>query len=275
LTTTIIELDQFSWNGDTEFSDDEQIQITGTDHNGIAIAQVNLSVNSNTKLSHLIDEINDAFDGIAKARLENGKIVLTDGTAGASSLSIALTYDEGSGGTTLTPLGLSVTTEGGGHRAANTGIGLSRVLYDFSSRGIKCPMVVGLTGLNCPAGHDPLVTCDPPGWADPRRADTHLPCIWFGTSQEMPRDVKRGRQIRSFCLYVSAADFAQKPHLVGYPCADNCKTRHRRAGGIDDEGELLTADAEAVGDRLHHRADNYRPAGCYPALHRPVRHALR
>jgi len=113
LTTRITELDQFSWNGDTEFSDDEQIQITGTDHNGSAIAQVNLSVNGNTKLGHLIDEINDAFVGVAKARLENGKIVLTDSTAGASSLSITLTYDEGSGGTTLTPLGLSVTTEGG------------------------------------------------------------------------------------------------------------------------------------------------------------------
>ena len=113
LTTRITELDQFSWNGDTEFSDDEQIQITGTDHNGSAIAQVNLSVNSNTKLGHLIDEINDAFVGVAKARLENGKIVLTDSTAGASSLSITLTYDQGSGGTTLTPLGLSVTTEGG------------------------------------------------------------------------------------------------------------------------------------------------------------------
>jgi flagellar hook-associated protein 2 len=113
LTTRITELDQFSWNGDTEFSDDEQIQITGTDHNGSAIAQVNLSVNGNTKLGHLIDEINDAFVGVAKARLENGKIVLTDSTAGASSLSITLTYDQGSGGTTLTPLGLSVTTEGG------------------------------------------------------------------------------------------------------------------------------------------------------------------
>lgn len=118
LTTRITELDQFSWNGDTEFSDDEQIQITGTDHNGSAIAQVNLSVNSNTKLGHLIDEINDAFVGVAKARLENGKIVLTDSTAGASSLSITLTYDEGSGGTTLTPLGLSVTTGGGSTTAS-------------------------------------------------------------------------------------------------------------------------------------------------------------
>jgi len=124
LTTRITELDQFSWNGDTEFSDDEQIQITGTDHNGSAIAQVNLSVNSNTKLGHLIDEINDAFVGVAKARLENGKIVLTDSTAGASSLSITLAYDEGSGGTTLTPLGLSVTTEGGSTAAS---------LADFTS----------------------------------------------------------------------------------------------------------------------------------------------
>jgi len=121
LTTRITELDQFAWNGDTDFSGDEQIQITGTDHSGNAITQVNISVNSNTKLSHLVDEINDAFDGIARATLENGKIVLTDKAAGTSSLSIALAYDQGSGNTTLTPLDVSVTTEGGNTTADLSG----------------------------------------------------------------------------------------------------------------------------------------------------------
>jgi len=101
LTTKITELDQFSWNGDTEFSGDEQIQITGTDHDGVAI-DLDLPITENTRLEHLIGEINDAFDGTAKAVLENGKIVLTDDTYGTSQLSITLAYDPGSGNTDLT-----------------------------------------------------------------------------------------------------------------------------------------------------------------------------
>jgi flagellar hook-associated protein 2 len=125
LATRITDLDQFAWNGDTAFFGNEQIRITGKDHNGNAIAQVNLSVNSNTKLSHIIEEINDAFDGIATATLENGKIILTDKAAGASGLSITLTYYQGSGGTTLTGLGASVTAEGGATTASLSGFAQS------------------------------------------------------------------------------------------------------------------------------------------------------
>jgi len=111
LTTKITELDQFTENSGLQ--GDEQIQITGTDRYGTAITQVNLSVTDNTKLSHLIDEIEDAFDGNVKATLENGKIVVTDTGAGESSLSVTLTYAPGSGDTTLTPLDISVSTAGG------------------------------------------------------------------------------------------------------------------------------------------------------------------
>ncbi|MHC4682568.1 MAG: flagellar cap protein FliD N-terminal domain-containing protein [Planctomycetota bacterium] len=83
LSTKIQDLDQFGAN---PLEGGEVIEITGTDHDGNAITQVDLSITSNTKLSHLIDEINDAFDGIAKATLENGKIVLTDKAAGTSAL---------------------------------------------------------------------------------------------------------------------------------------------------------------------------------------------
>ncbi len=113
LAAHITDLDQFEWNGDTAFSGDEQILINGEDYNGVAIEQVILPVNSNTKLSHLVDEINDAFDGIAVATLENGKIILTDKAAGLSGLEIALTYNQGAGATMLSGLGASVTTEGG------------------------------------------------------------------------------------------------------------------------------------------------------------------
>jgi len=100
LSTKITELGQFTANNGLQ--GDEQIQITGTDHNGAAISQVNLDVTENTTVGHLISEINDAFDGIARATLENGKIILTDNTSGTSNLSIFLTYNPGSGDTELT-----------------------------------------------------------------------------------------------------------------------------------------------------------------------------
>ena len=112
LSSKITTLDQFSGTADS----DDVIEITGTDHNGNAIAQVDLSINDNTKISHLIDEINDAFDGIATATLENGEIVLTDKAAGASSLSITLTYNDGGDGSsslTLPPGYMEESTTGG------------------------------------------------------------------------------------------------------------------------------------------------------------------
>jgi flagellar hook-associated protein 2 len=110
LSTKIEDLDQF---GENPLEGGEVIEITGTDHNGAAIAQVNLNITSNTKLSHLIAEINDAFDGIAKATLENGKIVLTDNTSGASGLSISLAYNANGSSASLSLPTMSVVSEGG------------------------------------------------------------------------------------------------------------------------------------------------------------------
>ncbi len=115
LNTSIIDLDQF---GDSFLEGGEVIEITGTDHNGNAIKQVNLSVTRNTKLSHLVDEINDAFDGIAKATLENGKIVLTDKASGESSVSINLSYNANGSAATLSLPSMALTTEGGGTTAS-------------------------------------------------------------------------------------------------------------------------------------------------------------
>jgi flagellar hook-associated protein 2 len=110
LSSRIITLDQFSGTADG----DDVIEITGTDHNGNAITQVDLNINDNTKISHLIDEINDAFDGIAKATLENGEIILTDIAAGASSLSVNLAYNNGGdGSSTLTLPNMAVFKDGG------------------------------------------------------------------------------------------------------------------------------------------------------------------
>jgi len=100
LSTKITELDQFTVNNGLK--GDEQIQITGTDHNGADINQVDLDITENTTVGHLLSEINDAFDGIAKAVLENGEIILMDNTSGTSNLEILLTYDPGTGNTDLT-----------------------------------------------------------------------------------------------------------------------------------------------------------------------------
>jgi flagellar hook-associated protein 2 len=110
LSTKIEELDQF---GENPLEGGEVIEITGTDHNGNPIVQVDLSITSNTKLTHLISEINDAFDGIAKATLVNSQIVLTDSTSGTSDLSITLTYNANGSAATLTLPTMAVETEGG------------------------------------------------------------------------------------------------------------------------------------------------------------------
>ena len=93
LSTKIIDLDQFTGTLGTG----DIITITGKDHSGADITPVELPVTSNTKLTHLISEINDAFDGVAKATLVNGKVVLTDDLAGASGLEIRLSFTQGTG----------------------------------------------------------------------------------------------------------------------------------------------------------------------------------
>ena len=93
LSTKITELDQFMGSLGTG----DKITITGKNHSGADITLVELTVTSNTKLTHLISEINDVFDGIAKATLVNGKIVLTDDLNGTSGLEIGLSFTQGTG----------------------------------------------------------------------------------------------------------------------------------------------------------------------------------
>lgn len=113
LNTKITDLDQFSGSvsGGSPY-----IRITGTDHFGVAIAQtdlyVDLYVTENTTIGHLISEINDAFDGTAKAVFEDGKIILTDSEDGVSSLSITLQYFDDGTGSLLDNLAMSEITEG-------------------------------------------------------------------------------------------------------------------------------------------------------------------
>jgi len=118
LSTKIIDLDQFTGSLGTG----DKITITGKDHSGADIVSVELTVTSNTKLTHLISEINDAFDGVAKTTLVNGKIVLTDDLDGTSGLEIGLSFTQGTGSSAeLTLPTMAVKTEGGSTTANLTG----------------------------------------------------------------------------------------------------------------------------------------------------------
>ena len=108
MSSRIVDLDQFSGT----LVGDEKITITGTDHNGNTVSG-ELTITDDTKLAHLISEINDAFDGRATATLVNGKITLTDNTCGTSRMDLTLTYDPGSGSTTLSLPDISRQTQGG------------------------------------------------------------------------------------------------------------------------------------------------------------------
>ncbi len=118
LSTRITQLDQF---GENPLEGTETIQITGTDHSGAATSPVTLNITENTKLSHVIAEINDAFDGNVKATLENGKIVVADSFSGASQLSVTLTYNANGSAATLDVPTMAVSTEGGSTTADLTG----------------------------------------------------------------------------------------------------------------------------------------------------------
>lgn len=97
LSTKITELDQF----DGTLGATDTITISGTDHSGAAITPVQLKVTANTRIEHLIGEINDAFDGVAKAVFENGQIILTADTYGESGMSIDLDFSSSTATLTL------------------------------------------------------------------------------------------------------------------------------------------------------------------------------
>ncbi len=106
--TKLTDLDQFSGT----FAGDESIVITGQQHDGTAVSH-SFAVNENTKLDHLIQEINTAFAGTATATVVNGQVRLTDHTSGASSMQLSLSYDAGSGATTLSMPTVAQFTQGG------------------------------------------------------------------------------------------------------------------------------------------------------------------
>ncbi len=116
LTTKIKDLDQFTGT----FAGDESITITGRQNDGTEVSY-NFAINENTRLDHLVEEINTAFGGTASATVVNGQIRLTDHTSGASQMQLSLSYDAGSGSTTLTFPPIAQFTQGGSTAASLAG----------------------------------------------------------------------------------------------------------------------------------------------------------
>ncbi|KPK45159.1 MAG: hypothetical protein AMJ65_00695 [Phycisphaerae bacterium SG8_4] len=112
LSTKITALDQFT--GTLGAGDNAFIRITGENHFGTDISpDLDLPITANTTMGHLIDSINQHFDGVATATLRNGEIRLTDQISGLSGMEIGLSYDPGTGSTSLTLPVMAVDEEGG------------------------------------------------------------------------------------------------------------------------------------------------------------------
>lgn len=116
LATKLTDLDQSSGT----FAGDESITITGQQHDGTAVNHT-FSINRNTKLDHLVEEINAAFGGTATATLVNGQIRLTDHTSGTSQMQLSLSYNAGSGSATLDIPAIAQFTQGGSVSASLAG----------------------------------------------------------------------------------------------------------------------------------------------------------
>lgn len=132
LSQKIMSLDQFSG----VLAGDESITITGTTHDGTVVSNT-LMVTERATLSHLIKEIDDAFAGTAKAVLVNGQIRLVDATHGVSQMQLSLTYDPGSGGTSLAMPTVSRYTQGGSVSANLAGFGSGDFVQTQTARDSK------------------------------------------------------------------------------------------------------------------------------------------
>lgn len=132
LADKIQDLDQFSGI----LASGESIAITGTMHDGTAVNH-SMNVNENTTLDHLIGEINDAFADTATATLVNGQIRLTSNTDGTSQMTLSLTYNAGSGSTTLAIPTISRTTQGGSVNASLSGFAAADFVETQSAQDSK------------------------------------------------------------------------------------------------------------------------------------------
>lgn len=130
LSTKLVDLDQFSGT----LLGAEQISISGT-----GSTPKTLNFTAETTVGHFIDRINDAFDGVAKAKFEDGKITLTDDVSGGNSTTLVLSLTGAGGGDpaslafpTFSTATIDGGTAGGGSSGTNpllaAGLSFTRTL---------------------------------------------------------------------------------------------------------------------------------------------------
>jgi flagellar capping protein FliD len=119
-STLLTRLDQFKGT----LAGGESITIAGTKRDGTAV-NTTLSITKDTKIDHLLGAIEDAFGDTATATLVDGKLVVTDNTCGTSQMTVNLSYNSGSGSTTLNLSTMAETTQGGSVTSNLAGFGAS------------------------------------------------------------------------------------------------------------------------------------------------------
>ncbi|MHC4395218.1 MAG: flagellar filament capping protein FliD [Planctomycetota bacterium] len=139
LSTKITELTQFQ--GTLGSGDNAYITISGKNHFGTDILpDLDLDVTANTTVGHLIDAINEHFDGIATATFVSGQIRLTDHMSDTSGMEIDLSYDAGSGSTTLGLPTMAVSTVGGDTSESLTSLSSTSFIETQSAQSSKIKM---------------------------------------------------------------------------------------------------------------------------------------
>jgi flagellar hook-associated protein 2 len=79
----------------------DAITISGTTHDGTAVASTNFAINSNTTVGDLLNEIQSLFGNVTAQVTSDGKIQVIDNTTGTSQFSVNLTSAIGSNSGTL------------------------------------------------------------------------------------------------------------------------------------------------------------------------------
>ena len=130
LTAKITELDQFS--GVLGASD--KITFSGKNHSGTLLPDTDLAITENTTIGHLVDALNEYYDGTATARLENGQLWLTDNTGGSSGLEVSMAF---TGEATLGLPTMAVSTEGGGTLATLASLSASSFIETQNAQNSK------------------------------------------------------------------------------------------------------------------------------------------
>ena len=118
-TTKLTELSTYAGTmGDGSTSD--RIHVTGLQHDGVTAVDYYFDVNEYTTFADVLAEIEEAYSDTVKATLDNGNLVLTDTTSGASGMTLtAITFEQGIGGSASLSLWANVTQTTAGGVAAD------------------------------------------------------------------------------------------------------------------------------------------------------------